>query len=429
MRRVALLLVVSLAGPLLARPAPLHAQAPHAQAEDLAALAEASRRAPRDAASQRAYGLALLRAGRYREARQSLGRAAQLSRGSLEALYDVARVSFAEGDHRGADAACRAMARVDRAATLTRVCEARTDLTWARSARAFDVLRELLARDPSAFEALLALGDAHRLRASVAEAEAAYQQASAASPARFEPYLGLGRLYAANGRRDDALRALRRAHELDPSDLDVAFELGRLLANDEGLELVRRAASERAAWPEAQVELGDELARRGDRAGAEAAYRAAIAARADHEPAHAGLGRVLLAAGETAQAEASLRRALELVQNDAQAMIALGELLARTDRVEEAYETYRGAFGLDPRNAEPMLRAARLALSEGRDVLASGFLDSILRNQPEQADALALYGDVMRARGDQAGARRYYERALAAGTSERARVEAALRAP
>jgi predicted negative regulator of RcsB-dependent stress response len=74
-----------------------------------------------------------------------------------------------------------------------------------------------------------------------------------------------------------------------------------------------------------------------------------------------------------------------------------------------------------------MLRAARLALSQQRDVLASGFLDSILRVQAEQADALALYGDVMIARSDRTQARQYYERALRAGTTERARIEAALR--
>jgi predicted negative regulator of RcsB-dependent stress response len=74
-----------------------------------------------------------------------------------------------------------------------------------------------------------------------------------------------------------------------------------------------------------------------------------------------------------------------------------------------------------------MLRAARLALAQQRDVLASGFLDSILRVQPEQGDALALYGDVMIARSDHAQARQYYEHAVRAGTSERTRVEAALR--
>lgn len=398
-----------------------------AQETELPHLREAARGAARDAAPHRALGMALLRAGHYREARQELDRAARLSRGSLEAQFDVARVAFAERDHRASETACRAMARLEKAAPLTRVCEARSDLVWARSARAFEALEQALSADPSLYEGLYALGEAHRLRAASSEAEAAYQRAVAARPTSGEPHLGLGRLYAALGRRDDAVRALRRALELDGLDPETQFELGRLLANDEGRTLLERAVAGRPAWPEAQTALGDVLLASQQLQPAEAAYRAAIAARADHEPAHVGLGRVLAARGDDPAAEASLRRALEIVGNDQVAMIALADVLARSQRVEEAYESYRSAYGFDTRNAEPMLRAARLALAQQRDVLASGFLDSVLRNQPDQPDALALYGDVMLARSDRAQARQYYERAVRAGTSERARVEAALR--
>jgi tetratricopeptide (TPR) repeat protein len=398
-----------------------------AQETELPRLREATRVAPRDAAAQRALGMALLRAGRYREARQQLDRTARLSRGSLEALFDVARVAFAERDHRASETACRAMGRAQKAAPLTRVCEARSDLVWARSARAFEELDAALAADPSFYEALYTLGEAHRLRAATAEAEAAYQRAIAARPSEAGPHLGLGRLYAAVNRRDEAVRAIRRALELDGLDPEAQFELGRLLANEEGRELLQRAVAGRPAWPEAQTALGDLLFAASQHEGAEAAYRAAIAARADHEPAHAGLGRTLVARGDLAAAEASLRRALEIVSNDQSAMITLGDVLSRTARTEEAYESYRAAYGFDTRNAEPMLRAARLALAQQRDVLASGFLDSILRVQPEQGDALALYGDVMIARSDRAQARQYYEHAVRAGTSERTRVEAALR--
>jgi Tfp pilus assembly protein PilF len=115
------------------------------------------------------------------------------------------------------------------------------------------------------------------------------------------------------------------------------------------------------------------------------------------------------------------------VQNDPIAWLSLADLLARSERTEEAYEAYRRTFSFDTRNAEPMLRASRLALAQNRDVLASGFLDGVLRVQPENGEALALYGDVMTARRDRTQARTYYEHALQAGVADRARVEAALR--
>ena len=352
---------------------------------------------------------------------------APLERGSLEALFDIARVSFASRDHRASEAACRAITRVERDAPLGRVCQARADLVWNRSARAFDEVNTALTANPNLYEGLYALGEAHRLRASVTDAESAYQRAIAQRATASEPYLGLGRLYLAANRRDDAVRALRRGLELDATHPEIQLELGRALGDAEGRALLERAASARVAWPEAHSALGDELLQEGQFAAAATAYRAAIAARAEHEPAHLGLGRALAASGDLLAAEASLRRAIELVQNDPLAWLTLADLLARTERIEEAYEAYRRSFSFDTRNAEPLLRAARLALSQNRDVLASAFLDSILRVQAENGEALALYGDVMVARADRTQARGYYERALRAGVVDRARIEAALR--
>jgi tetratricopeptide (TPR) repeat protein len=400
-----------------------------AQESGLDRLRAAARAAPRDYEAQRAFGLALLRAGRYREAEQQLTRAARLARGSLEALFDIARVSFARNDHAAAERACRALQRASKTAVLTQVCNARTDLIWNRSARAFEALEAALAQDPNHYEALWALGEAHRRRADVPSAEQAYERAIAARPNEAAPHLGLGRLYAAAGRRDDAVRSLRRAMELDPQNPEIQYELGRLLAGtEEGRQLLVRAVAGRPDWPEAQVAAADALLAAGQVEAAEAAYRAAIRMHDRNAPAHGGLGRALLARGDLAGAEASLRQALRLVPNDPQSAFALAEVLARTDRVEEAFEQFRHAADLDPRSSAPLLRAAEIAIALNRDVLASGFLDLLLQRFPDHPGGLALYGDVMRLRGDRARAREYYQRALASRElPDRARVEAALR--
>lgn len=401
-----------------------------AQESELEPLRAAAREAPRDYLAQRALGIALLRAGRYREAERQLARAARLQRGSLEALFDVARVAFARGDHAAAERACRALQRISKTALLTRVCNARSDLIWNRSARAFEELEAALAEDPNHYEALYALGEAYRRRGEVANAESAYQRAAAARPQEAEPYLGLGRLYAAAGRRDDAIRALRRGLELDPQSPEIQFELGRQLGgSDEGRQLLERAVAGRPDWPEAQVALADALLSAGQLEAAERAYRAAIQGNPANASAHGGLGRALLARGDMTGAEASLREALRLVPNDAQSALALAEVLARTGRVEESFEQFRHAADLDPRNPTPLLRAAEIAIGLERDVLASGFLDLALSRIPNQPRALALYGDVMRLRGDRVAARDYYERALAAAGDlpDRSRVQQALR--
>ncbi len=399
----------------------------HAQETELARLRTEARAASRDATVQRALGIALLRAGRYREARSQLERASRLRRGSLEALFDVARVAFAEGDHRASESACRALQRAEREAVLTRVCNARSDLVWNRSARAFGELEAALAVAPTEYEALYALGEAHRRRAAVDEARQAYERAIAARPTDADPHLGLGRLYAAAGRRDEAIAALRRAIALDATYPDVQYELGVLVGGAEGVELLRRAVAGRADWPEAQVALADALLAAGSVEEAEAAYRAAIAAHERNAPAHSGLGRALIRREQWQEAERELRRALELVANDGGSALALGDVLSHTDRFEEAFEQYRHAADLDPRNPAGLLRAAELAVRQRRDVLASGFLDRLLEQHADLAAGLALYGDVMLMRGDQARARDYYQRALRGrGEVDRARVEAAM---
>ena len=196
------------------------------QEGELAHLREAAHAGARDYAAQRALGIALLRAGHYREATQQLQRAAHLQARSLDALYDVARVPFAQGDHRAAETACRALARIEKAAPLTQVCNARADLVWNRSARAFEELNAALAADGSNYEALLALGDAHRLRAAVSDSESAYRRAISARASEADPHVGLGRLYAAASRRD------HRAHEGVEAGIIAGAVMARPLAGD-----------------------------------------------------------------------------------------------------------------------------------------------------------------------------------------------------
>jgi tetratricopeptide (TPR) repeat protein len=400
-----------------------------AQETELPRLREAARTVARDYAAQRALGIALLRAGHYREATTQLQRASRLQARSLEALYDVARVPFAQGDHSASEAACRAMGRLQKTAVLTQVCNARSDLVWNRSARAFEQLDAALAAEGTNYEALLALGDAHRLRAAVSESESAYRRAITARSTEADPHLGLGRLYAAAGRRDDALRELRAALAIDATYPDVQYEIGRLLSGtDEGRTFLQAAVAGRPGWPEADTALGDSMMASNNLDAAEASYRAAITARADHAPAHAGLGRVLVARQDSAGAEPELRRAIALVPNDPGASLALGDVLAHTEREEEAFEMYDHAADLDPRGSAALIRAAQLGHALHRDGLASAFLDRLLERQPTVAAALSLYGDIARVRHELPAARDYYTRALAGtGEFDRSHVEQALR--
>ncbi len=392
-----------------------------AQEQALEGLAAGARQNRRDADAQSRYGLALLRAGHFREAKRALQAAARLDRDDPSRVFDVARVAFAEGEYRPARAACRPLARFEDS-PLAHVCEARAFLVWNRSARAFEEVEAALAMNAEEFEALLALGDAHRLRNAVSDAESAYQRAARAKPNSALPHLGLGRLYFAAHRRNDAVSALRTADQKseleagsprpDAGHPEIAFELGRALGGSDGIPFLRRATEGRPGWAEAQIALGDALLATNDIPGARAAYEAAIQASRVNADAHVGLGRALTAAGEHEAAMAELDRGLALVENHPGAVLAKAKLYEAMTQNEEAFRTYRQAADLMQGNPRPMLDAARLALRLHRDVLAVGFLDRLLQQHENLSAALELYGDAMLARRDRARAREYYERAL-----------------
>jgi len=399
-----------------------------AAAQDLDSLRDAARSNRRDYDAQRAYGIALMRAGEFREADQVLRAASRLRRDSLEALYDVARVAFAQEDYRKSRAACRLLERESRSAVLTHVCRARAFLVWNRAGRAFEELEAALAAEGDHFEALLALGDAHRLRAAVSEAEDAYQRAIAVHSDRPEPHYGLGLLYKNARRNPQAIAALRRAMALDGDDPDVLYELATLLRGDEAKALLTRVVALRPRNAAALVALADAEREAGELDQAVERFRAVLEIDDRSAAAHRGLGLALLAQGNPEAAAEPLNRSLELVPNQPRVVLALGEMHEAAGRTQDAFNQYRHANDLDPRNPEGLLKAAALALRLDRDVLATGFLDRVLQVHRNNAQALFLYGKAMAARRDRAAARQYYQRALSGeGEVDRAEVQAAIR--
>lgn len=389
------------------------AQAQDTQLESLRTTARAERR---DAGAQRAYGLALLQAGDYREADRVLRAAARLSNDTVESLYDVARVAFAQNEYRQARSACRLLERAERNAALTHVCRARAFLIWNRSGRAFEELEAAQAAAGAEFETQLALGDAHRLRGEVSESESAYRAAIAQSATRAEPHTGLGLLYLAAQRNEDATRALRAAHNIDSTDPATNLALAGIVRGDEGRRLVDAAITRRPGDPHAQVLRGRLALDAENLDVAEAAFRTALEGEA-LAAAFVGLGDVLLAKGDQDGAEAALQSALALVPSNAEVVLSLGRLAESRGQSREAFRNYRHAADLNPGNPNGLLLAARLALSQRRANLATGFLDRLLQRHPSLGPALELYGDALASRSERVTARTYYERALS-GTGD-----------
>lgn len=400
---------------------------PSTEPTALATLQQQAKAEPRNATAQRDLGLAQLRAGELDAAERTLKKAAQLQRGSIDSAYDVLRVTFERGDHRAARSECARFKKVATGTPYEHLCFARAFLIWRRSSRAMEYLETALTLDADHVETLLAVGDAERLSGNYESAERAYERVRSLS-GRVEATIGLARVAIARNDRTLAINLLRAALGRAPTWPEIPFELGRLLQGPEALELLRQAVALRVNWDAAELELGDAQLKAGHAAEAEAAASSVIARNPRLAEAHTLLGRAQQAQGNPTGAEAALTQALTLVPNLPEATLARADLYAATERYEEAFAEYQKAAGLRPLDADPLLRAARLCLQLQRSNLAAAFLDRALDRAPQSAAALALYGDVMAARGDRADARLMYERALAGeGDFDRAQVQDALR--
>ncbi len=416
--------------------ASLLAAAPAARAQEgqIATLRTSAQ--SRDPAALLALGRAQRRAGRFNEAVATLRQAA---RGAtrMDALWEIARVRFDEGNFRASEAACRALpaghgAR-DAAGLLRHVCMGRAYLVWHRVALAEREINAANAIDPNHAELKLLIADSNRLANNVPAAEAAYNAASSAMSGRADAQLGLAQLYETAQRFDDAQAAYRRATEIDANDPNAALMLGRFLLkrrNDAAgaLPLLRRAVDNRPNWPEALVSLGDAQLASNAVTDSLTSYETAARILPTQPGAQSGLGRARIRNNQVAEAEAPLRTAIEQVPNDADAHMGLADVLARTDRRDAAIEEWNRAIDLLPSDPSPRMRAAELARSMGQNSLARAYIDRILSDDAQFAPALLLRADIAYDENDRNNARQLYQAAVNGhGEIDRSRAQTRIR--
>jgi len=404
----------------LARPA-------FAQESSLEVARAAASSAPTDATAQRNLGLALIEAGRFPEASAQMQKVVKLEKSSPASLYDVQRVTLAQGDYNAARRGCQEILKAAPEDVMGHVCMARAYLVWRRSSRAVEHVDAAIARDPDNYEALLVDADTRRMEGALDAALTAYQKVVGKFPWSAEAWLGIAHIQTLRNQTKLAEEALRKALLNKPNNPDVLLELGKLTTGAESVGFLQRAVLARPSAVDTKLALATAQIRAGDGKSAEPVLRAIIAKDPKNVAAATLLGAALVATGAYPEAEKLLRSSLERMPNDFEASFALAQLFEKTGKNEDAFTQYRNAADLKRDSAVPLLEAARLGLSLGRPQLAGALLERALERAPKSAQAHALYGDVMVARGDKAGAKDHYQQALAGeGPFDRAHVQKSL---
>lgn len=201
----------------------------------------------------------------------------------------------------------------------------------------------------------------------------------------------LGLFLARHGDARHARNALSEALRMEPENLEDAFELAMVSDVNEAGPLLERAATSKDTVLAARAfdALGHWRDATGDKAGAAEAYRNALARRES-----AGALEALANDVEPAQAIPLLQRALALNRR---------EMGARHPQTATTEANLAGKL-LNAGQTDIAIRMVREAMAI--------FEERLGRDHPRVAVCATILAYGLRAKGDRAGAERYYRRAI-----------------
>lgn len=354
--------------------------------------------------------LAILR-GDYQAARKILEPIARQQRGGADAAYhqfNVARVSFANGDFRRAKRDCAKIKplvgakQADASATFWfHLCNARALLTNQRAALAEPEMKlavEALGSKDFGLEhlhiALATVLIAEQRQEHKAAAEFAGQHLSAAAQSELSgdpsvPYL-IVRLIIERAKNERSPKAQVGCYEEAlrrmPNHPDALLGLGIAQANG---ELLRKAEQARPGWLEPLRHLAELTLASGKSAESfETAKR--ILKVEKHDATAIRIAALSAVALEDKSAWRRLGHALDIMPNDAQLLMAEARLLHQKGKHEDALEKLERVAALQTTKPQPYIECAKIAFATSRPRLAAGFLDQALKRDPRNAEAKEL---------------------------------------
>ncbi|SDJ51254.1 tetratricopeptide repeat protein [Streptomyces indicus] len=332
--------------------------------------------------------------------------------------------------------------------------QARRSADFSYHSRAEEALERALALSPGHVPALVGMGALANARHDFAAARTWGERAQRAEPGNWTVYPVLADAYTQLGRYPQATAAVQRLLDLKPgvpAFTRAAYELEMQGRTDEAAEALRRAledASDPADRAFCLHRLGELDWERGRVAPALARYEEALRADPAAHAALAGRAKARAALGRTEDALADYRTVTGRVPLP-EYVLAYGELLESLGRGAEArrqYEVLRaqirlleaqgaeddltlGLFEADHGDARAAVERLRAEWSRRRSVLVADALAWALHRAGRPAEAAPLArtaaalgwrpasfayhrGEIARALGDEAGARKHLHEAL-----------------
>jgi len=319
------------------------------------------------------------------------------------------------GDLARARTAFDEAARLDPAFVAPRVNLARLDMRGNQLDSATTRLAALLQADDKNVEVLTELGRLAERRGQTEEATRYFTKAADHSAASdLQPSLALLDHHLRGGRIEGAQEAVKRLDAKGPEDQQVLMAGARVALAAKNMELARSIlvkASRQASF-DAPDQTGIALLQLAAGDARAAAYSLDKALKGDpaHLPAQALMVDAQLQLGDLAAAEA---RAQEVARAQPQLAVGhalLGDVASARGNAAAALDAYRRAHQLEP-TSQSLLRLVRVtSLRDRQGALA--LAEQWLRTRPQDLQVRRVLADGYASRGDMPAARRAYEQLL-----------------
>lgn len=367
-------------------------------------------------------GLALRRLDRFAEAELELRRAAEISPGHADALFNLGAVL----DQRGSDE--EAVAYLRKAATLQptnpdvryRLAKLLIRTGESEAGRAelerFQQLRERTQLE-SRVSVLMRQADDRMRAANPGAAKDIYQQVIRQDAGNAEAHANLGVAYEQLGRGDLAEAMFRKAVDLRPDYGDARLNLGLKQAARGEFELafenISAAVQLSPDHVAARQGLAMVLTRLNRPNEAVSHFKAVLGHNPDSAQAHLNLGIALAEGGRSEEALVSFREARRLAPDSARPYYNLGRALNDLDRIDEARDALAASVGLDDGFAPAIALLGSIERNAGNNQRAIELLARAAKLDPQNPLAHYDLGLAIAQGGDPDGAVPHWERALA----------------
>ena len=268
-----------------------------------------------------------------------------------------------------------------------------------RLAQASKICSEIVAQRPRMAEAHNLMGAILNAQGESAAAVKSLQRAIHLNGNNAQFYSNLGEIERRRGKLPEALVALRRATTLDPKSPQAWNNFGILRYDrrefGEAVNCYKQAIALKDSYAEAHNNLGNALRALGKNEEAVEHYQRALLIRENYPEAYNNMAAILRARDEFLEAEHAYRRAISLKPRYIEAYGNLAALLAQCDRDDEALRVLAQAIEINPKHVPTLLQIARHQLNKANYVQAEQACRLALQEDPNNANAHALLGEVL----------------------------------